>query len=655
MSEGEEKSRQVQRSLAGLSSSLALRVLLVSFVFLVIPLIFYSFVIYDRDYHRKMEDIFATLDILEQDHIQYIRQLERFELDFVDALHDIVSIKKQDSHGLSDQEVDPILRRFANHEKISALFYLGYDKQGNLVCQSSTIAAMVGKNYSQIFSPPKLAGRPNRVKFGVDPIFGPSLFFYKIVFEPDSKNIHGVMIAAISLDQLLEQLASFRVPYDTTISILSKNKTVIASTQADLFHQHFRIDQATQEYEKLKPGDVIEQSRPQSAPIVLKDVHTVPDGYVFRFNEEKQLAELGILPDTSLYLLLSVPSKVLFHELSDSLWRLLLFIIFLLVIGGIASFILSLRMSRPLKRIGELMFKVGHGEMKEEYTPDALGFELNYLGEACNEMTHSLSKYIEEVKEERAQKEAYGTELRLGHTIQMAFLPITPLQSQQIDVATKFFPAKELGGDFYDWEVFGESGEERILFVISDGVGKGMMGCFYAFDLRCLLRSIANEAGDLHRVVTSTNQLFCHDTKESGIFVTAFVGLYDVKSKTLQYINCGHNPPYLKKKAGDLLRLEGRGMALGVDCNCSFEVVDVDIATGDTLVMYTDGITEAENLDHQQYSEQRLKELIQQSDQSSPGYIADKIIDDVRQFVGSAEQHDDMTLLVIHWYPKDGE
>ncbi|MCH9612128.1 MAG: hypothetical protein S4CHLAM102_06110 [Chlamydiia bacterium] len=629
-----------------MSGSLALRVLFVSFVFLVIPLIFYSFVLYDREYHSKREEIFTSLEILEDDHQQYIRQIERFELDFIDAIHDLVSLQKPSGEVIHDEYIEPILRKFALREKISALFYLEHTVSGELLCQSSTVPSQIGKEYNHIFSVHKLGTRIGQVKFGLDPIFGPSLYFYKVVFHPGSDNVQGMIVASISLNQLLEQLSSFQTIHETNISLLSKSKTVITSTDSALVHQHFLVESTSTEYEKVKPGDVIEQQRDESHTIILEEVPQVSRGYRFKYQGKNNFCVINKIPESSLFLLLSVPVRVVYLEMSHALWQLVVFLLFVLVIGGVVSFFLALRMSRPLRKLTHSMDAVGQGDLDKQFHHDPLGFEINTLGEKFNQMLGSLKYHIEEVKKERSQKESLETEIRLGKKIQEEMLPTISTKEVGLDIATRFATAMQLGGDYYDWEIYGKE-EKTVLLAISDGCGKGIFGCFYAFDLRSIIRSMAASNNELETIIHKSNQLFCEDTKENGMFVTLFLALYDVESRRLSYSNLGHLPPLVKRVDGRLEKLDTAGMALGVEPDSQAEIKEIELQVGDLIILYTDGITEAHNAHGNLFGETRLEQLINEADSNEVEYLADKIMQGVRDFVGGAPQHDDMTLVII--------
>jgi sigma-B regulation protein RsbU (phosphoserine phosphatase) len=289
------------------------------------------------------------------------------------------------------------------------------------------------------------------------------------------------------------------------------------------------------------------------------------------------------------------------------------------------------------------MEKAGKGDLDIRYTPDSAGFEINLLGDQFNQMCISLITYIEEVKRERAFKEAYQKELQIGREIQKSLLPEGNIDFSGIESCIYFQPAKEVAGDFYDWLIKGD----EIFLNIADGVGKGISGCLYAFDLRSSLRTLEALYEDLSFIAIQTNATFLEDTKDTGSFVTAFLSKYNRRSKELTYVNCGHNYPILKRKNGITEKLETDGLAFGIDHFEKVEVKKTTLETGDYIIYYTDGLTEAQDINNKLFGEKRLFQLIESNSYKNPKELINLITNEINLFAKDREPYDDITIIAV--------
>lgn len=649
MQKTDQNSQNFQKKSTGLKGSLALRVLLVSFVFIVVPLIFYSYVIYDREYHDRLKEVFSSLNILEDDHIQYVQQLQHFELDYLRSVRDIIQLREQTPGEFTDQELAPIFVQFAQNQNITALYYLKQMENGKLVCVHSTLPEYLHLNFTNYFSIKDRLEDFDNVYIDSDPIFGNSLVVYSIVrgAAPDGSDVKGVLCASVALDQLIEELSRFKSTYITDVSILTNDKTVLASTDPDLVRLHFEINPGKKPKQKELALEVAREMTPSPDQSVLlqKMQRVTSAGFSFYFLKKKHYAILAKIPRTDKYLMISVPSSELLIQFNQYLWKLTTFLVFILVVGSLASYILSLRMTRPLKQLLHVMKDVGHGHFDEEYKNDSLGFEINVLGSSFNQMRGDLKNYIKEIQHERSIKEAYLKELQIAHDIQESILPTKQPVFPMADTSIYFSPAKEVAGDFYDWIVDEEN--KNILVTVADGSGKGTMACLYAFDLRSLIRAFHRRGETLENVVIHTNQLFCEDTKDTGSFVTAFVAKYMYQERRLEYVNCGHNPPIIKRVNGTIERLSEKTMAFGVDESLKASKQEVMLDVGDVIFFFTDGITDAQDENEVLFSDERLVAFIKQNDHDTAKMWLNAIVAEVNSFAKNRQQYDDMTLFIL--------
>jgi sigma-B regulation protein RsbU (phosphoserine phosphatase) len=258
-----------------------------------------------------------------------------------------------------------------------------------------------------------------------------------------------------------------------------------------------------------------------------------------------------------------------------------------------------------------------------------------------------LQESLDNLRRTRTAKERMESELNIGREIQMSMLPLTfPAfpHRDDFDVHAALHPAREVGGDFYDLFLIDDN---QFCFCVGDVSGKGVPAALFMAVTKTLIKSRAandlSPASILSHVNTELAQ-----RNESCMFVTVFLAILDVRRGELTYSNAGHNPPYLKRSSGELVRIDQRhGPIIGAAEGLAYKQDRVTLSAGDILFLYTDGVTEAMNADNQLYTEDRLKRLLAARSFSSVEEAIRVSTDDVWAFQGDAEQADDVTVLSV--------
>ncbi|HOO54704.1 MAG TPA: SpoIIE family protein phosphatase [Methanothrix sp.] len=253
-----------------------------------------------------------------------------------------------------------------------------------------------------------------------------------------------------------------------------------------------------------------------------------------------------------------------------------------------------------------------------------------------------------ETKEERdeylAELERKKTELNIAREIQESFLPETVPPLKGFDLAAKSLPAKEVGGDFYD---FIPISKDEMGLVIADVSGKSVPAALFMVLSRAMVKASAAKNPSVSEVAKRANDLIAADAK-SGMFVTLFYAILDQKARTLRYVNAGHNPPLvLNGETGNLTLLKTRGIAMGVMDDAEMEEREIGIGEGDLVVFYTDGVTEASDDGFYQFGVERLVETVKKNSHLSAAGLVEKITGEVLAFSKGAPQFDDITLMVL--------
>ncbi|MCH9621812.1 MAG: hypothetical protein S4CHLAM20_12400 [Chlamydiia bacterium] len=612
-------SKNARRGLAG---SLGFRVLSISFVFLAIPLVIYSLFLYFIDYKLYVKNIFEEVDIIAKEEVSWIREKEIYYSNTMVLIQEFIATFHLKKEAKTSDQLTDILRKFTSKQDVEALVYAEVSSKGRLVGKSSTISSYVGMDFSSVFTVSELRAMKDNVFIAKDPLLGYSLYIVQYV---DNHGIDAYVMTIISLDELLTKMAVYQQRNSLDISFIDSNGFVLSSTNKDFINKRFSEDKGENTFETKK-------------------ISYVPNGIYFEYKGKKNFFDKQALPESSVSLVFSIPEQTIMGRFQSFIYRLGFFLLAVLILGGLLTFLLTIRMARPMKNLLKVMDGVGSGDLETQYENDKYGFEINRLGESFNQMTKHLLEHIEAVKKERGLKEAFEKELQIGHQIQKALLPSHEEVIEGVDIASFYSPAKEVAGDFYD---YGPLDEDKTLITIADGVGKGISSCLYSFDLRSILKTAAQENQPLNDLIVKTNNLFCEDTKESCNFVTAVVGYLNRKDKTYQFTNAGHLPVIVKRTNQNVETFTTQGIALGVQELEKVEVETISLQEGDYCICYTDGVSEAQNEKGELYTEERLLESVRQFKGSNSHELVDAIMNGVHEFVANKEQYDDITLLVF--------
>ena len=257
-------------------------------------------------------------------------------------------------------------------------------------------------------------------------------------------------------------------------------------------------------------------------------------------------------------------------------------------------------------------------------------------------------QYIKTMQQEHNQLESIKGDLAVAREIQQAILPRIfppfPENAEELDIAASMNAAKDVGGDFYD---FFRIDEDRIGFVIADVSGKGVPAAIFMAVSRTLIRATGIRGVVPSECITYSNELLA---KESAnfMFVTVFYGIYNIKTGEVTYTNAGHNPPYLMKADGTIEQLPlSKDIVVGALDDFQFSEETLQLEHGDTLLLYTDGVTEAINVNNEEFGEKRLEDTLKDVAHQNCQQIIDAVKENVSSFAGEAEQSDDIKLLAI--------
>ena len=240
-------------------------------------------------------------------------------------------------------------------------------------------------------------------------------------------------------------------------------------------------------------------------------------------------------------------------------------------------------------------------------------------------------------------------DLQIAREIQNWLLPSDPPTIPGMQVAFQTKPANTVAGDYYD--VFMRSGhsrdENRVLFAVADVAGKSIPAAMLMATFQASLRTLSVTPSSLLELIASINRYACTNSQGGLRFTTAFLAELDPATRTLTYINAGHNQPMLCRKSGMLERLDTGGLPIGISADAAYQSGNVVLTPGDWLVIFTDGVVEAVNTRGDEYGEQRLLATVASGSNATPAEMIRRIMTDLEGFVGNTPQHDDVTCLLL--------
>lgn len=368
------------------------------------------------------------------------------------------------------------------------------------------------------------------------------------------------------------------------------------------------------------------------------------------------VAEVVAPAKASQQLILSLTSDMAGRQ-DTAIRRVIVFFVAILVViillGCIFGTLFSKKLTEPIRTLTREVAKLDGGNMDYRIRLST-GDEIEDLGHAFNSMAEQIQSYVQNLASITAEKERIRTEIQVASHLQADMLPeaVGAFDDRdEFDLAASMTPAKGVGGDFYDFFLLDEN---RLALVMADVSGKGVPAALFMVVSRTLIRSrlmtVGKEGEDLAHMAEEINRSLC-DNNKNGMFVTAWIGVLDIATGEVAYVNAGHCRPLLRRKNGsceydDMLG----GLVLAGMEDVVYRQGSLRLRQGDTLLLYTDGVTEATSLQQQLYGEDRLIRTIADADNVTPEELLQELWKDVDEFQKDASQFDDITMLAVTYH-----
>lgn len=451
------------------------------------------------------------------------------------------------------------------------------------------------------------------------------------------KILRGVVTADVALSWLKDAISSVRL-YDNGYAFLvSRTGRFITHKKTQLIMREsiFSLAEDRNDGELRKIGRRMIAGEEGLVPV--KDFITGEDSWMYFTPLTSSGASLGVI----------VPEDELFARVRSITTRLFS----IGAIGFLSLFcaivFVSGRITRPIKLLSRKALELAKGNLDVDLPAPGSEDEIGMLNQSFMQMRRALKEYIADLAATTRAKERIESELKIARAIQMSFLPkrFPPFPDQaSFDIFASLEPAREVGGDLYDFFLVGN---EHLFFTIGDVSGKGVPAALFMAVSKTLIKGTCEPGVSPSEVLNRVNFELCQEN-DANMFVTVFAGLLNFRTGELQYANGGHNPPLLLRSGGRIEWLDvGKSVVLGAFEKSVYQTKTTVLEPGEGILLYTDGITEAQNANADFYTDERLHSTISRHFALSPAALVRSLIDDVKLFGGDAPQADDMAVLAI--------
>lgn len=471
-------------------------------------------------------------------------------------------------------------------------------------------------------------------------------------FTGEDGKIKGVVSMDITVQDMLDEIVSTKIGESGCAFVLDPNLTFLA-------HPDFMKEDFDQQLGSHIEGDaaILDTIRDNDSGVVQAQLDGV-DSYIAYATLEETGWKLCISIDVNEVIAPSIATKQEIDDItadaqqmvSKTLSNVMIrFIIFFALVGMIVimiSFAVAGTITRPIQELAQNVEKIGQGNLDVRMKVDS-GDEVGELAQTFNDMLSDLQLYIKNLSEVTAEKERIGAELDVATNIQASMLPcIFPAfpEHKEIDIYASMDPAKEVGGDFYDFFLVGK---DHLALVMADVSGKGVPAALFMVIAKTLIKNRAQLGEEPAVVLERVNNQLC-ENNEADMFVTVWLGIYELSTGRLTYTNAGHECPAVMRAGGsyELIR-ESHDFVVGAMEGMPYTRHEITLYPGDKLFLYTDGVPEATNAQEELFGEDRMLTALNRCPDITPKQTLAEVKKDIDEFVGEAPQFDDLTMLVF--------
>jgi phosphoserine phosphatase RsbU/P len=466
--------------------------------------------------------------------------------------------------------------------------------------------------------------------------------FFKMRSGKEKGEVKGVITADVSLDRLTEMVSQIKFEKTGYAFLIANEGELIVWPETDLIMREtiLSLAQRRNDARLTAVGEEMLNHRVGFYDAGLS------------LNGKDSFLAFSSLPTFGWRLGVVVPKDELFAQ-TYMLERIL----FLVGVAGIlllftASFIVSRSITAPLKRIASVTAKIGEGKFDVDFVEKDRTDEVGQLARSFIAMADSLKTYMEYLTQATVKKERIESELRIAADIQRSMLPshfpAFP-ERKDFDIYAIMHPAKEVGGDFFDFFLLDS---DHLCVSVGDVSGKGTPAALFMAVTKYLIEASVGLETSLDRALEKINSLLVKNN-DSCMFVTVFIGVLNLKTGEMVYASAGHNSPVIwaNNRKAEFLEAIG-GPILGILEPGNFRIGAISLRSQERLLIYTDGVTEAFDLCNEVFSEERLIRTVNEIGEIDSKGITEKVLFEIEKFCDGVPQSDDITILVLTYTPE---
>jgi sigma-B regulation protein RsbU (phosphoserine phosphatase) len=626
--------------------SFGFRIFLLNFFLLILPVLVYLFLISKYEYDNKIKTIIFDLKDIGTAKASLFNDIIESDFRSIDYLINSIYFNNKNP---TQEQIENNLINLQRSEGYAAVHY--FEKNGDkIIAKASSDLDVIGEDsgFRNYLKDAFKTGKGIEMAYGGWPEQQPLLFIAKAI-QNEKGEYDRVYVVVSFVRDLLSSLVNLKnISTSAKFSIITKNNTIFFSNDINFIKASSSVVQgATAEdiqKEELYGGLLLD-----AANINLTPIKHINNAYRWEIEKERYIGVKIPISNLDYYLLINENESIILNRFYIDFGKILIFLLLVIAIVVLVNILFIRRLSMPFNKLVEVIQQIGQGDYKASYKPQTLGFEINKVGLALNDMTKKFVSNLQSAKEERLKREVLAKELRLGREIQKKILPQDLPDFPQAEVYAYSLPGLEVAGDFYDVYAKKKEGseEKKLIVTIGDTSGNGISGCLYSFGLRSMLRSYGMRYDDLRVILNLANTLFCLDTSKTSTFVTAFILEFDPSTNILQYGSAGHIPILHIRQDKTIEELSTKGIALGVTTEANFETNSTVIKKGDILFTYTNGILNLKNSINEPFGKERLKEFLLKNIHLSVKEMVENLAEELKLFSKGIKNSDDITLLAF--------
>lgn len=468
-------------------------------------------------------------------------------------------------------------------------------------------------------------------------------------FSDDKGNVLGVVCIDTFIDTITDEIRSQNMEELGLIFVVDQSKNIIMSSN-NISQEQFESFASLLREGKTASNDI----RIGNDDYILTSNSINSTGWnIFILSDKNEV--LSLIKDLNLHVNSSIEKNTDYIN-SNLLWFIMSFILLfvaIIILSIVIATITSKKITEPLEKLSNEAERIGKGAFKRKIKIDSKD-EIGDLANSFNKMIKDLVIYMRNFRKTTKEKEKINNELKIAKKIQKSMLPciFPPFPNRSdFNVFATMHPARMVGGDFYDFFLVDD---DHLAIVIGDVSGKGIAAALFMVIARTLIKNQAMSGNSPEKVFNLVNKQLT-ENNDAGMFVTAFMGILNLKTGEFVYSNAGHNKPLLYKSETGFNWIQAKpGFVLGGMDGIKYKLEKIQINPMDMIYLYTDGVTEALDVDNNLFSDERLISTLNKSDVKDLDIksIILRVENEVKSFSIGKEQADDITMLILKYLGK---